>query len=161
MFGPWQSLSKKVRDVVVACDMLGAELVALDTVLQPVKAHVDAFRQARRDRPVRKAHGDLIIAKEERGGLRVAQVEVVEDGALVVGEPSGSEESGILRLLHRGTDYRDSMRVARERPIDESKRVGRETWLRYAREVMKGARDAAGARAREKRGIGQNRQDHV
>ena len=70
MFGPWQSLSKKVRDVVVACDMLDAELVALDTVLQPVKAHVDAFRQARRDRPVRKTHGDLIIAKEERGGLR-------------------------------------------------------------------------------------------
>ncbi len=53
-------------------------------VLQPMKTHVDAFRQARRDRPIGQAHGDLVIAKEECGGLRVAQV--VQDGALDVCE---------------------------------------------------------------------------
>ena len=77
---PWQSLGEKIRDVVAARDMLDAELVALDTVLQPMKPHVYAFRQARRDRPIGQAHGDLVIAKEECGGLRVAQV--VQDGAL-------------------------------------------------------------------------------
>ena len=74
---------KKVRDVVPSRDMLNAELLALDAVLQPMKTHVDAFRQARRDRLFRQAHGDLVITKEESGGLRVPQV--VEDGALIVG----------------------------------------------------------------------------
>jgi hypothetical protein len=132
---PWQSLGEKIRDVVAARDMLDAELVALDTVLQPMKPHVYAFRQARRDRPIGQAHGDLVIAKEEGGGLGVAQV--VQDGALDVGETSGSEEGGILSLLYGGTDYGDSVRVAGERPIDESKGVGRETCPRDAREVMK------------------------
>ena len=135
MLVPWQSLREKIRDVVVARDMLDAELVALDPVLQPMKTHVDAFRQARRDRPIGQAHGDLVIAKEEGGGLGVAQV--VQDGALDVGETSGSEEGGILSLLYGGTDYGDSVRVARERPIDEGKGVGRETCPRDAREVMK------------------------
>ena len=135
MLVPWQSLREKIRDVVVARDMLDAELVALDPVLQPMKTHVDAFRQARRDRPIGQAHGDLVIAKEECGGLRVAQV--VQDGALDVCETGGSEEGGILSLLYGGTDYGDSVRVARERPIDESKGVGRETCPRDAREVMK------------------------
>ena len=81
----------------------------------------------------------------------------MQDGALDVGETSGSEEGGILSLLYGGTDYGDSVRVAGERPIDESKGVGRETCPRDAREVM----DAAGARAREIGGIGENRQEHV
>ena len=108
---PWQSLGEKICDVVVARDMLNAELVALDTVLQPMKTHVDAFRQARRDRPIGQAHGDLdlVIAKEEGGGLGVAQV--VQDGALDVGETSGSEEGGILSLLYGGTDYRNGVSV--------------------------------------------------
>jgi hypothetical protein len=61
----------------------------------------------------------------------------VQDGALDVGETSGSEEGGILSLLYGGTDYGDSVRVAGERPIDESKGVGRETCPRDAREVVK------------------------
>jgi hypothetical protein len=48
-----------------------------------METHVDAFRQARRDRLVGQAHGDLVVTEEEGGGLRVPQV--VEDGALVVG----------------------------------------------------------------------------
>ncbi len=60
-----------------------AELLALDAVLQPMEAHVDAFRQARRDRLVSQAHGDLVVTKEVGGGLRVPQV--VEDGALIFG----------------------------------------------------------------------------
>ncbi len=63
-----------------------------------LKTHVDAFRQARRDRPIGQAHGDLVIAKEEGVELGVAQV--VQDGALDVGETSGSEEGGILSLLY-------------------------------------------------------------
>ncbi len=41
-------------DVVLSRDMLNAELLALDAVLQPMEAHVDALRlrQARRDRLV-------------------------------------------------------------------------------------------------------------
>ena len=80
MLVPWQSLREEIRDFVVARDMLDAELVALDPALRPMKTHVDAFRQARRDRPIGQAHGDLVIAKEECGGLRVAKV--VQDGAL-------------------------------------------------------------------------------
>jgi hypothetical protein len=45
------------------------------------RSHVDALRQVRRDRPVRQAHGDLVVTDEEGGGLRVPQV--VEDRALV------------------------------------------------------------------------------
>ena len=83
MLDPRQGLGKKVRDVVPSRDMLNTELLALDAVLQPMEAHVDAFRQARRDRLVGQAHGDLVVTEEEGGGLRVPQVE--EDGALVVG----------------------------------------------------------------------------
>ncbi len=57
--------------------MLDAELLELDAVLQPMEAHVDALRQARRDRLVGQPHGDLVVTEEEGGGLRVPQV--VED----------------------------------------------------------------------------------
>ena len=74
MLDPGQGLGKKVRDVVPARDMLNAELLAPDAVLQPMEAHVDALRQARRDRLVGQGHGDLIVTEEEGGGLRVPQV---------------------------------------------------------------------------------------
>ncbi len=77
MLDPWQGLGEKVRDVVLSRDMLDAELLALDAVLQPMEAHVDAFRQARRDRLIGQAHGDLVVTEEEGGGLTVPQV--VED----------------------------------------------------------------------------------
>ncbi len=48
-----------------------------------------------------------------------------------------------------------------DRPINEDKGVGRETWPKKAREMVKRARDAAGARAREIGGIGENRQQQI
>ena len=39
-----------------------------------MEAHVDALRQARRDRLVGQGHGDLVVTEEEDGGLRVPQV---------------------------------------------------------------------------------------
>ena len=63
MLDPGQGLGKEVRNVVPSRDMLNAELLALDAVLQPMETHVDAFRQARRDRLVSQAHGDLIVTK--------------------------------------------------------------------------------------------------
>ena len=65
--------------------------------LQPVEAHVDAFRQARCDGLVGQAHCDLVVTQEQGGGLWVS--EVVKDETLVVGETSGSEEGGVLVLL--------------------------------------------------------------
>ena len=124
VFGPWQSLSKKVRDIVFARDMLDAELLLLDAILQPVESHVDALRQARGDGPVGQGHCDLVVAQDQGRGLGVAEVE--EDETLVVGDTSSSKEGGVLGLLYGGTDYGDSVRVARERPIDEGKGVGRE-----------------------------------
>ena len=115
--------------------MLDPELEPTNSLLQPMKSHVAGLGHLRLDGPVGQAHGDLVVTKEEGGGLGVAQV--VQDGALDVGETSGSEEGGILSLLYGGTDYGDSVRVAGERPIDESKGVGRETCPRDAREVMK------------------------
>jgi hypothetical protein len=44
-----QGLGEKVRDVEAARHMLDAELLSLDAALQPVEAHVDAFREARCD----------------------------------------------------------------------------------------------------------------
>jgi hypothetical protein len=38
-----QGLGEKVRDVDIAGDVLHVELPPLDAVLQPVKAHVNAF----------------------------------------------------------------------------------------------------------------------
>ena len=111
MFGPWQSLSKKVRDIVVARDMLDAELLLLDTILQPVEAHVDALRQARGDGLVGQGHGDLVVAQDQGRGLRVTEVE--EDEAFVVGETSSGKEGSVLGLLYGGTDYRDGVRVTR------------------------------------------------
>jgi hypothetical protein len=64
-------------------------------------------------------------------------------------------------LLYGGTDYRNGVSVTGDRPINEGKGVGRETWPRHACEVVERARDAAGARARELGGIGENRQEHV
>ena len=50
-----------------------------------------------------------------------------------------------------------------DRVIYEGKGVGRETWPKpkETREVVKRARDAAGARAREIGGIGEKRQQHI
>ena len=61
---PWQSLGEIIRDVVVARDMLDAELVALDTVLQPMKTHVDAF--GRRGVIVRLARPTAISLSQRR-----------------------------------------------------------------------------------------------
>ena len=44
MLDPGQGLGKEVRNVVPSRDMLNAELLALDAVLQPMKPHVDDFR---------------------------------------------------------------------------------------------------------------------
>jgi hypothetical protein len=85
----------------------------------------------------------------------------VENRTLVVGQASGSKEGGILSLLYGGTDYRNGVSVTGDRPINEGKGVGRETWPKKAREMVKRARDATGARAREIGGIGENRQEHV
>ena len=159
VFGPWQSLSEKVRDIVVARDMLDAELLLLDTILQPVEAHVDALRQARGDGPVGQGHCDLVVAQEQGRGLGVAEVE--EDEALVVGDASSSKEGGVLGLLYGGTDYRNGVRMTGERAVDEGKRIGRKTEHRQAGEMVEGARDAAGARAREIGSVGENRQDHI
>ena len=109
VFGPWQSLSEKVRDIVVARDMLDAELLLLDTILQPVEAHVDALRQARGDGPVGQGHCDLVVAQDQGRGLGVTEVE--EDEALVVGDASSSKEGGVLGLLYGGTDYRNGVRM--------------------------------------------------
>ena len=102
MFGPWQSLSEKVRDIVVARDMLDAELLLLDTILQPVEAHVDALRQARGDGLVGQAHCDFVVAQEQGRGLWVPEVE--EDKALIVGDASCSKEDGVLGFLYGGPD---------------------------------------------------------
>ncbi len=64
MLDPWQCLGEKIRYVVPPRHTLNAELVALDVVLQPMEAHVDALRQARRDRLVRQGHGDLVVTEE-------------------------------------------------------------------------------------------------
>ncbi len=53
MLDPWQGLGEEVRDVVPPRYMSNAELLALDAVLQPMEAHVNALRQARCDRLVR------------------------------------------------------------------------------------------------------------
>ena len=109
MFGPWQSLGKKVRDIIGARNMFDAELPLLDTILQPVKAHVDALRQARGDGLVGQGHGDLVVAQDQGRGLRVTEVE--EDEAFVVGETSSGKEGSVLGLLYGGTDYRDGVRM--------------------------------------------------
>ncbi len=61
MLNPRQGLSEEVRDVDVASDMLHAELPPLNAVLQPVKAHVNAFGQARRHGFGGQAHRTLIL----------------------------------------------------------------------------------------------------
>ncbi len=91
--------------------------------------------------------------------MGVAEVE--EDEALVVGDASSSKEGGVLGLLYGGTDYRNGVRMTGERAVDEGKRIGRKTQHRHAGEMVEGARDAAGARAREIGSVGENRQDHV
>ena len=139
--------------------MFDAELPLLDTILQPVKAHVDALRQARGDGLVGQGHGDLVVAQDQGRGLRVTEVE--EDEAFVVGETSSGKEGSVLGLLYGGTDYRDGVRMTGERTVDEGKRIGRKTEHRQAGEMVEGARDAAGARAREIGSVGENRQDHI
>ena len=122
MFGPWQSLSKKVRDVVVAGDMLDAELVALDTVLQPMKTHVDAFRHARDHGFVGESDSTVVVAIDKSGLLGVAKV--VQDTAFRVGDAKSREETRVLCLLDCRADHRDEGGVARHRPVDEVQRVG-------------------------------------
>ena len=109
MLDAGQGLGEIIRDVAASRYMLNAELLLLDTILQPVEAHVDALRQARGDGPVGQAHCDFVVAQEQGRGLGVAEVE--EDEALVVGDASSSKEGGVLGLLYGGTDYRNGVRV--------------------------------------------------
>ena len=120
-----QGLGEEVRDVEAARHMLDAELLALDAVLQPVEAHVDALQEARCDGLVGQTHGDLIVTQEQGGELWIS--EVVKDETLVVGETSGSEEGGVLGLLDGGTDYGNGVSMTGERTVDEGKGIGRET----------------------------------
>ena len=159
MLDAGQGLGEEVRDVAASRHMLNAELLSLDAILQPVEAHVDALRQARCDGLVGQAHCDLVVTQEQGRGLWVP--EVVENEALIVGDTSGSKEGGVLGLLYGGTDYKNGIRMTLLRAVDEGKGIGRKAERRQAGEMMVGARDAAGARAREIGGVGENRQDHV
>ena len=125
MLDAGQGLGEIIRDVAASRDMLNAELLSLDPILQPVEAHVDALRQARGDGLVGQGHGDLVVAQDQVRGLRVTEVE--EDEAFVVGDASSSKEGGVLGLLYGGTDYRDGVRMTGERAVDEGKRIGRKT----------------------------------
>ena len=83
MATPGQRLREEVSHVVEAANVLNPELQPTNSLLKPMKSHVAGFRHFGLDGLVGKAHGDLIVAMNRRGRLRVAQV--VEDGALVVG----------------------------------------------------------------------------
>ena len=109
MLDAGQGLGEIIRDVAASRYMLNPELLSLDTILQPVEAHVDALRQARGDGPVGQAHCDFVVAQEQGRGLWVPEVE--EDKALIVGDASGSKEGGVLGFLYGGTDYRDGVRM--------------------------------------------------
>ena len=125
MLDAGQGLGEIIRDVAASSYMLNAELLLLDTILQPVEAHVDALRQARGYGPVGQGHCDLVVAQDQGRGLGVTEVE--EDEALVVGDASSSKEGGVLGLLYGGTDYRNGVRMTGERAVDEGKRIGRKT----------------------------------
>jgi hypothetical protein len=58
-----QGLGEKICNVDVASHVLHPKLSPLDAVLEPVKSHVYAFRQARSHRLVGQAHGTLIVAE--------------------------------------------------------------------------------------------------
>jgi hypothetical protein len=51
--------------------------------------------------------------------------------------------------------------VARERPVDEGGKVGRQTRERHTRETVVGPCHASRARARQIRGVRQDSEDHV
>ena len=74
MLVPWQSLREKIRDVVVARDMLDAELVALDTVLQPMKTHVDRFGAFLLDLVCDDTDRTCVVTHKNGRGLRVPKI---------------------------------------------------------------------------------------
>ncbi len=123
-----------------------------------METHVDALRQARRDRLVGPGHGDLVVTG---GGWGAVGTPGCRGWSARCRLSERQQRGGILSLLYGGTDYMNGVSVTRDRPINEGKGVGRKTWPKKAREMVKRARDAAGARAREIGGIEENRQQHI
>ncbi len=67
-----QGLSEEVGHVVLAGNMLNAELSLPNAILEPMEAHVDAFRLSRRHCSVGKANCALIVAQQQRRRLGIA-----------------------------------------------------------------------------------------
>ncbi len=147
-----QRLGEIVRKVEDTRNMLNAELVLMDVVLKPMKPHVYAFRQLGGDGAMSKTDGKFVVAQDRGWWLGVAKV--AEDATLFRGNFGGDKEAPIFGLLDRGTNYRDTVRAARDGGVDESGRV-------EAAEVVVGTTDAARFGSRQIRGIGEETQEHV
>ena len=94
---------------------------------------------------VGKSDGDFVVAVDDGGTLRVA--EVVQDLSLAGRDLCSAEGAELFHLLHGGADDRDAGGVDRDGRVDKA-RVPETT------EMVEGTGDAAGVGSREIGGVG-------
>jgi hypothetical protein len=122
-----EGLGEKIRNILQARQMHDDDLALLDAVMDPVEAHIEGLGHFWGDGGVGNAHGALVITIE--WGRRLDMSKICQNLSFVGGY------SGVFGRMGRdGVIY--------PRVVD------------LGAEEVKGARDAAGVRARQIRGIG-------
>ncbi len=106
MVGDRQSFGKK--SAMETGNEEDAEMVLANAVPKPVKTHVQRLGHLEIDAVVGEAYGDLVITKYR--GRRLGVAHVFQYFALVRGDASSSEDSGVLstqlrRQRHRRREY--------------------------------------------------------
>jgi hypothetical protein len=84
--------------------MLNAEVSLPNSVLQPVKTHVNTFRQLWSESTMSQTDSELVIPQDGRWGLGVAQV--AENAAFFEGNFGGGKETPVFCLLYRQRNKR-------------------------------------------------------
>ncbi len=102
MAGDRQSFGEKIRDVAETGNEEDAEMVLANAVPKPVKTHVQRLGHLEIDAVVGEAYGDLVITKYR--GWRLGVAHVFQYFALVRGDASRSEDSGVLSFGDEGAD---------------------------------------------------------
>ena len=146
-----ERLGEKISHVPNTRNVLNPKLASLYPVLKPMKAHVAGLRHLGLDGLVGKAHGDLIVAMNRRGRLRVA--EVGEDLSLQVRDFSSGKRAPILRFLNGRAHHGDARGVNGDGGVKEGGVVG-------APEMVERPGHAASVGPGQERGVGEDVEGH-
>ena len=74
MLRTWQGFGEEISHVNRTGHVLNQKLEPLDPILDPVKSHVDAFRQLGDHGLLGKADGAFVVTQDQGGQLGVAHI---------------------------------------------------------------------------------------